>query len=78
VVDALTVYGSRLTLTGPDHSWAVALYGENLTDEHAFRTKFPQVLDQAFGVRNAATGATLLRGFMNTPRTWGVRVSKSF
>ncbi|MFL5294797.1 MAG: TonB-dependent receptor [Phenylobacterium sp.] len=78
VVDAVTLYGARVTLASPDHSWQLALYGENLTDEHVFRTKFPQVLDQAFGVRNAATGSTLLRGFMGTPRTYGVRVSKTF
>ena len=56
----------------------IALFGENLTDEHVFRTKFPQVLDSLFGVKNAATGQTLMRGFMNTPMTWGVRVTQNF
>jgi iron complex outermembrane receptor protein len=78
VVDAVTLYGGRITLNGPDKSWQVALYGENLTNEKVFRTKFPQVLDAAFGVRNPATGYTLFRGFMGTPRTYGVRASKTF
>ena len=78
VVDAVTFYGGRVTLTGPDQSWRVALAGENLTNERVFRTKFPQILDNAFGVRNPATGYTLMRGFMGTPRTWRISASKTF
>ena len=73
-----TLWSGRVTLTSPDRSLALALYGENLTDEHDFRTKFPQVLDSIFGVRIPSTGATLMRGFMNTPRIYGVRATKSF
>jgi hypothetical protein len=29
-------------------------------------------------VRIPSTGATLMRGFMNTPRIYGVRATKSF
>jgi iron complex outermembrane receptor protein len=78
MIDAVTLYGGRVTLTSPDRSWQVALYGENLTNEKVFRTKFPQVLDAAFGTRDPATGHTLYRGFMGTPRTYGVRISKTF
>ena len=74
----LTLYGARATLTSPDKSWSIALFGENLANTVVFRTKFAQVLDSLFGVRVPATGATLMRGFMNPPRTFGVKVSKSF
>ena len=78
VVDAVTFYGGRVALNGPGGSWQVALSGENLTNEKVFRTKFPQILDTAFGVRNPATGYTLMRGFMGTPRTWRISASKTF
>jgi iron complex outermembrane receptor protein len=67
-----------VTLTSPDRSWQVALYDENLTNEKVFRTKFPQVLDAAFGTRDPANGHTLYRGFISTPRTYGARISKTF
>ena len=78
IVENATTYGARLTLTSPDRSWTVAAFGQNLSDERLFTTKFPQVLDSLFGVRIPSTGATLFRGFMNTPRTYGVRVVKTF
>jgi iron complex outermembrane receptor protein len=73
-----TLWGGRATLTSPDRSLTLALFGENLTDEHVFGTKIPQTLDAVFGVRIPSTGATLMRGFLNTPRTYGVRVVKNF
>lgn len=78
IVDEFTIYGGRITLTSPDNSWTIAAYGQNLADEQYFRMKFPQVLDAVFGVRVPATGATLMRGFVGTPRTVGVRLTKSF
>lgn len=78
VVDSFTLFSGRITLTSPDKSWNVALFGDNLTNEHYFRNKFSQTLDAVFGVRVPATGATLLRGFVGPPRTWGVRAAKSF
>lgn len=78
VVEGLTMYGGRVTLTSADHSLNVALFGQNLTNERSFTTKAAQVLPGLFGVNIPATGATLFRGFMNTPRTYGVRVTKSF
>ena len=75
---AQTLFGGRATLTSPDKTLTLALYGQNLGDQHYFGTKIPQVLDSVFGVRIPSTGATLMRGFMNAPRTYGVRVTKSF
>jgi iron complex outermembrane receptor protein len=73
-----TLFGARATLTSPDKSWNLALYGENLTDVKYFTLKFAQVLDSAFLVRNPATGTTLMRGFMGEPMTFGAKVSKRF
>ena len=78
VVDSQTLYGARITLTSPDQTWNVAVFGENLGDELVFRQKFPQILDSLFGVRVPATGSTLMRGFVGSPRILGVRASKSF
>jgi iron complex outermembrane receptor protein len=78
VVDGFTLYGGRVTLTSPDKSWTVALFGDNLTDEHYFRNKFVHTLDSIYGVRVPSSGATLYRAFVGAPRTWGVRASKTF
>ena len=73
-----TLLGARATVLSPDRSWSFALYGDNLTDVKYFTLKFPQTLDGAFGVRVPATGATLMRGFMGAPLTFGGRITKSF
>ena len=79
VVDAFTLYNGRITLTSPDKTWSAALFGENLTNEHYFRgAKFVQTLDAVFGVRTPATGSTLYRGYVGAPRTWGVRLAKTY
>jgi len=74
----VTLIGARATLTSPDQRWSVALYGDNLTNQHYFTIKFPQTLDSLFGVRVPATGATLLRGFMGAPITFGGRIAAKF
>jgi iron complex outermembrane recepter protein len=73
-----TLLGARATLISPDSKWSFALFGDNLTDEKYFTIKFPQTLDSLFGVRVPATGATLLRGFMGAPLTFGGRISARF
>ena len=78
LIDEVTLYSGRLTLTSPDASWNLSVFGENLTGERYFRSKIPQSLDGLFGVRVPSTGATLLRGYVGTPRTWGVRAVASF
>ncbi|CAN7521236.1 TonB-dependent receptor [Phenylobacterium sp. LjRoot219] len=77
-VKGVTLWNARLGVASPDQSLNVDLFVDNLTDEHVFTTKFPQILDAVFGVRDPTTGSTLMRGFMNTPRTFGVRASKTF
>ena len=73
-----TLLGARATLVSPNSRWSFSLYGDNLTDQHYFTIKFPQTLDSLFGVRVAATGATLLRGFMGAPVTFGGRIAAKF
>jgi iron complex outermembrane receptor protein len=73
-----TLLGARVSVTSPDKSWNFALYGENLTDLKYFTLKFPQTLDSAFGVRVPSTGATLMRGYMGAPLTFGARIAKTF
>ncbi|HEY2595504.1 MAG TPA: TonB-dependent receptor [Chloroflexota bacterium] len=73
-----TILGARATLFSPNARWSFSLYGDNLTDQHHFSIKFPQTLDSLFGVRVPATGATLLRGFMGAPLTFGGRVAVKF
>jgi len=73
-----TLLGARATVVTPDQRWSFSLYGDNLTDQRYFTIKFPQTLDSLFGVRVPATGATLLRGFMGAPLTFGGRVSARF
>jgi iron complex outermembrane recepter protein len=70
--------GGRINFTSPDKTWNLALYGENLTNVKYFTSKIVEPLDSLFGVRNAATGATLLRGYVGDPLTFGGRISKSF
>jgi iron complex outermembrane receptor protein len=72
------LYGARINFTSPDRSWNLALYGENLTNVRYFTSKIVEPLDSLFGVRNAATGTTLLRGFVGDPLTFGGRISKRF
>jgi iron complex outermembrane receptor protein len=73
-----TIFGARATLFSPNSRWSFSIYGDNLSDQHYFTIKFPQTLDSLFGVRVPATGATLLRGFMGAPLTFGGRVTARF
>lgn len=77
-VEEFATVGGRLTIVSPDERWNISLYGHNLTDERYFRAKFPQVLDMVFGVRVPATGHTLMRGYVGTPRTVGLRLAMNF
>ena len=73
-----TLLGARVNVLSPDHSWIFSLYGDNLTDQKYFTWKLSQPLDNLLGVRVASTGATLMRGFMGAPLTFGGRIAKTF
>jgi iron complex outermembrane receptor protein len=72
IQEAYDQLGARITLFGRDEVWSVALFGENLTNEVYVPQFTYQPLDSAFGVRDPATGATLVRNYASDPRTWGV------
>jgi iron complex outermembrane receptor protein len=70
--------GARYTVHGADDGWSVSLWGQNLTDEGYAVSKFYQTLDNVFGVRVPATGATLLRSNVGDPRTFGLSMTLRF
>ena len=78
LVGGETIFGGNVTLRSPDRSWKVVLFGDNLLNEKYFKSMFTQTLDGNFGVRDPLTGSTLMRGYLGNPRTFGVRLSKTF
>lgn len=70
--------GARITLYSPDDRYSFALFGENLTDKGYCTYIFPQVLDNVFGLRDPATGGTVYRCAVGTPRTIGARLGVKF
>ena len=78
IVGGQLLLGANITLASDASGWSVALFGDNLTDKRYYRFLFYQTLDASFGVRNAADGSTLMRGYQGDPRTVGLRVSKKF
>jgi iron complex outermembrane receptor protein len=77
-VPSQTLFGGRITLTSPNRSFTVALFGEKLTNDLSYRSKFGATLDSVMNVRDPVTGATLMRGRASEPRKWGVRIAKTF
>ena len=74
VQDGYQLFGARLALVSPDDRWELALAGQNLTDEAYCTTIFNQPGAAAFGINNAATGGTVLRCVLGTPRTYSVEL----
>ncbi len=54
------------------------MFGENLTNDHYYTSKFFQALDSLLGVRHLATSRTFMCGYLGAPLHAGVRLSKSF
>jgi iron complex outermembrane receptor protein len=77
-VDAYDIWGARLTLAGDNETWAVSLYGDNLTDERYPLQHFTQVLGGALGLLDTTTGDTVMRHYVSAPRTYGVSVKYLF
>lgn len=71
--------GARLQIFGPDDSWSIALFGNNLADVGYCNLQFYQVLDNSFGLRNGVfPGSTGVRCNRANPRTYGVTATVSF
>jgi iron complex outermembrane receptor protein len=78
VQPAYQLVSARLTLYAPSDRWSIAAYGDNLFDKGYCTSIFAQTLDSIFGVRNPATGGTLMRCTVGTPRMIGARVEAKF
>ncbi|MBY8821529.1 TonB-dependent receptor [Sphingomonas colocasiae] len=78
IQDGYALIGARLTLYGRDDRWNISLFGDNLTDKGYCVQTYYQVLDNAFGVRNPATGGTAVRCQVAAPRTLGASLGVRF
>jgi iron complex outermembrane receptor protein len=68
----------RVALTPPSNRWQLEVFGTNVFDKHYYVSTVAQVLGAQLGVNNAATGATLFRGFLGDPARFGGRLSVKF
>lgn len=76
--DAKKIGNVSLRLDVPKRNLSLTGYVLNVTDAHYFTSEFPQPLAGAFGGNNTTTGQTITRGFLGSPREFGVRLSASF
>jgi iron complex outermembrane receptor protein len=68
----------RLTFQSGDGRWKFDLFGTNVFDKHYLVTTVAQPLSALMGINNTTTGATIFRGFLGSPATYGLRVSLNF
>lgn len=68
----------RLTFQSRDGRWKFDIFGTNVFDRHYLVTTVAQPLSQIMGINNTTTGATVFRGFLGSPATYGARVSLNF
>jgi iron complex outermembrane receptor protein len=78
LIKARLLLGARVDLYSPERRWRLSVFGENLSNQHYYTTKFAQALDSLLGVRVPVTGATLMRGYLGAPLTAGVSLSAAF
>jgi outer membrane receptor protein involved in Fe transport len=74
---AFTVFNGRVGVHGPDDSWALELWGQNLFDKHFIQVAFDAPLQGSGTTRAVQAGfigrSTQLYGaFLGEPRTFGV------
>ncbi len=78
--DAFTLVNGRVTIGSENDSWALDLWGQNLTDEEYYQVVFNGPLQgssfstlQPNGTYyNPAADTTTYNAFLGAPRTWGV------
>ena len=79
IADGYALLGARLTLSGPDDRWSLAIFGSNLTNTHYRPLAVDQPLGGALGLNNGAfPGSTANRIMANEPRTYGVSAKVQF
>ena len=69
---------SAALLFGPGQRLQLVLSGENLTDEGYCVGNTAQPLDSALGLRDPATGGTVMRCGVGVPRTYGLAIKMAF
>jgi iron complex outermembrane recepter protein len=70
--DSYSVWNARLTWRTTDNKVAIALYGENLSDEEYFTNSLES------GVPTAGVDAAVPQYFVGAPRTWGIKAQFNF
>ena len=79
IQEAYSVVSARFSLLfGPNQRIAVSIFGDNLFDEEYCTARVGQPLDNSLGLRDPATGGTVMRCAVNAPRTYGISVKASF
>ena len=78
VVSSYALTDLRVGVISPDGKWELDFYGKNIFDKHYFYTLYPQPDGKVLGINNPVTGATLYRGLVGDPQTFGVRLSYNF
>lgn len=72
------ILGARFGIGAEDGNWEVAVAAQNLTNKAFCSLMAPQVQDQQFLLRNAATGGTVQRCTLNDPRQVNIEFTKRF
>jgi iron complex outermembrane receptor protein len=70
--------GARLSLFGPSKRWSASVFAQNITDKGYCALDVYQIFDGPLGLRNHATGSTLVRCIAGPPRTIGASASLHF
>jgi iron complex outermembrane receptor protein len=79
VQPAFTLVSARASLYfGADHRFALTLWGDNLTDEDYCTGTVAQPFDNLLGLRDPASGGTVMRCQVNVPRTYGLSLKAQF
>jgi iron complex outermembrane recepter protein len=79
IQDAFTLVSARFSLYfGDDQQFALTLWGDNLSDEEYCTGRVAQPFDNLLGLRDPATGGTVMRCQVNAPRTYGLTLKASF
>jgi iron complex outermembrane receptor protein len=79
IQEAYTLLSARFSLLfGANRNIELAIFGDNLSDEEYCVGSVAQPLDDRLGLRDAATGGTVMRCAVNPPRTYGISLKASF
>ena len=76
--DGYLLTSGRFTMTSPQGTYELSLFGDNLTDEGYCALRYYQPFGGALGVRDADTGGSMTRCNPGTPRTVGVGIAAYF